>query len=209
MDRAYSLLDIKAVDDDQRVIEGIASTPSPDRASDIVDPMGAKFALPMPLLWQHRHGEPIGWVEFAKPTPKGIPFKARIADPKDFESETLKERLREAWDSVKSKLVRAVSIGFKPLEYSYIEGGGVHFKQWEWLELSAVTIPMQADATINTVKSIVAEARSAAGEVDEPTPQVSTEPEEPASSGKKAHVVKLEAPARDRAPFVINKINHR
>ena len=49
MKRAYSLLEIKAVDDDQRVITGIATTPEPDRVGDIVEPMGAKFANPLPL----------------------------------------------------------------------------------------------------------------------------------------------------------------
>lgn len=211
MSRAYSMLDIRSVHDDERIIEGIASTPAPDRMGDIVDPMGAKFALPMPLLWQHNHDEPIGWVEFAKPSAKGIPFKARLANPDDFESATVKERLREAWDSIKNKLVAAVSIGFRPLEYNFMESGGIHFKTWEWMELSAVTIPAQAEATINTIKSIDAAARKAAGVHDTPS-----EPEELAASGhdapkaepSKGHVVKLETPARARAPFVIKRIIH-
>lgn len=163
MERAYSLLDIKAVRDDERVIEGIASTPTPDRMGDIVEPLGAKFELPMPLLWQHWHDEPIGWVEFAKPTKNGIPFKARFAPTKDLPDGRLKERLEEAWQSVKLKLVRAVSIGFRALEYSRMENGGLRFLEWEWLELSAVTIPANADATINTVKSIDRRLLAASG----------------------------------------------
>lgn len=77
--RAYSLLTIRSVSDEERVIEGIASTPTPDRMGDIVDPMGAKFAVPMPLLWQHDSRQPIGEVTFAKATPAGIPFRARLA----------------------------------------------------------------------------------------------------------------------------------
>jgi HK97 family phage prohead protease len=152
MDRAYSLLDIRAVDDDARVIEGIASTPSPDRYGDIVDPMGAKFALPMPLLWQHNAEKPVGTVEFAKPTKSGIPFKARIA--KVDEPGTLKDRVDEAWQSLKARLVRAVSIGFRSLKHSYLDNGGIEFSEWEWLELSLVTIPANADATITSIKSI-------------------------------------------------------
>lgn len=49
--RAYSVLEIKAVDDDSQVISGIATTPETDRMGDIVDPMGAKFAAEIPLLW--------------------------------------------------------------------------------------------------------------------------------------------------------------
>ena len=62
MKKAYSLLQVKSFDAEQRIIKGIASTPSPDRADDIVDPQGAKFALPIPFLWQHMHSQPIGEV---------------------------------------------------------------------------------------------------------------------------------------------------
>lgn len=152
MDRAYSLLDIREFDDATRVIEGIASTPSPDRYGDVVEPMGAQFALPMALLWQHNAEKPVGTVEFAKPTKTGIPFKARLA--KVDEPGNLKDRVDEAWQSIKAGLVRAVSIGFRSLEHSYMEGGGVHFQKWEWLELSLVTIPANSDAVITAVKSL-------------------------------------------------------
>lgn len=186
MDRAYALLAIKSVREDERVIEGIASTPSPDRMDDVVDPMGAKFALPMPLLWQHRHDQPIGHVEFAKPTPKGIPFKARIA--KADEPGLLKDRLDEAWQSIKLGLVRAVSIGFRALDggVERLKTGGLKFTSWEWLELSAVTIPAQQEATITSIKSIDRKYLAASGrksaDGDRSTPPgVSGLPEKPKS----------------------------
>lgn len=163
MNRAYSLLEIKSVDDDEYVIEGIASTPTPDRYGDVVEPMGAKFSIPMPLLWQHRSNQPVGEVEFAQPTKDGIPFRARIRKPSEFTSQTLQERALEAWESVKTKLVRAVSIGFSALDYSFMDGGGIHFREWEWLELSLVTIPANAEATITAIKSIDSELRAASG----------------------------------------------
>lgn len=161
MNRAYSLIDIKSIKDDERVIEGIASTPSTDRVGDIVEPMGAKFNLPMPLLWQHRHDAPVGHVEYAKPTKDGIPFKARIA--RTDEPGTLKERLDEVWQSVKLKLVRAVSIGFTIDSYEIMKEGGWRIKNWEWLELSLVTIPANADCTIDRIKSLDAEVLAATG----------------------------------------------
>lgn len=163
MERAYSMLEIRAVREDERVIEGIASTPTPDRMGDIVEPMGAKFALPMPLLWQHFHDEPIGWVEFARPTKTGIPFRARFAPTRDLPDGKLKDRLEEAWQSVKLRLVRAVSIGFRALEYAIMETGGIRFLEWEWLELSAVTIPANADATIDGIKSMDRKLLAASG----------------------------------------------
>ncbi|MGF6877375.1 HK97 family phage prohead protease [Paraburkholderia sp. MM5477-R1] len=161
MERAYSLLTIRSADDDARVIEGIASTPTADRYGDIVEPLGAKFAVPMPLLWQHEHTAPVGTVEFAKLTQDGIPFRATVAKVDD--PGTLKDRLDEAWQSVKAKLVRAVSIGFRPLEYSYMDEGGIRYLSWEWIELSLVTIPANAEATINTIRSIDTTTRAALG----------------------------------------------
>ena len=167
MNRAYSLLDIREFDDAQRVIEGIASTPAPDRYGDVVEPMGAKFALPMPLLWQHDAHKPVGTVEFAKPTKSGIPFKARLAQVD--EPGVLKDRVDEAWQSLKAGLVRAVSIGFRALEHSYMEGGGVHFRSWEWMELSLVTIPANSEAVITAVKNLDRTHIAAIGRAAVPT----------------------------------------
>lgn len=164
MKRAYSILTAKAVEDDgKRMIEGIASTPTPDRMGDVVEPMGAKFALPMPLLWQHQHDKPVGTVEFAEPTKEGIPFRAQLAEVK--EPGALRDRIEEAWQSVKAGLVRGVSIGFSPLEdgYERMKNGGLRFSSWEWLELSLVTIPANAEATISTIKSIDADLLAASG----------------------------------------------
>jgi uncharacterized protein len=152
--RAYSLLEIKSTDSDQYVIEGIASSPAVDRVGDIVEPLGAKFQLPLSLLWQHQHNKPVGEVTFAKATKAGIPFRATIRKPADFTSTVLRERALEAWESVKSGLVKAVSIGFRVLDYEVMKEGGWRIKEWEWLELSLVTVPAQQEATISVVKSI-------------------------------------------------------
>jgi uncharacterized protein len=161
VNRAYSLLEIKSADDVARVIEGIATTPSPDRVGDVVEPLGAKFKNPLPLLWMHYSDKPVGTATFGKPTEKGIPFTAKIASLD--EPGALKDRLDEAWQSVKAKLVRGVSIGFRALEYAYMEGGGVRYVESEILELSLVTIPANADATIQTIKSIDMQHRAASG----------------------------------------------
>ncbi len=150
-DRAYSLLEIKALDAAQRIIEGIATSASTDRAGDVVEPSGATFDLPIPLLWQHDSTQPIGQVLEARHTKAGIYIKARIASVS--EPGILKDRLDEAWQSIAAGLVRGLSIGFKSLEHSFDKTtGGMHFLKWLWLELSAVTIPANADASIATIK---------------------------------------------------------
>jgi hypothetical protein len=69
---------LKSIGEDLREFEGIASTPSVDRVGDIVDPMGAKFDLPLPLLLDHEHSQQVGHVVAARQTSAGIRFTARI-----------------------------------------------------------------------------------------------------------------------------------
>jgi HK97 family phage prohead protease len=151
--RAYSFFDFKEFDEDTREILGIASTPTPDRYQDIVEPKGAEYNLPIPLLWQHDSWSPVGHVTKAKATNAGIEVVMKLA--KLDEPGPLKARLDEAWQSVKLKLVRGLSIGFSALEYTYLpDTGGIHFLKWDWLELSLVTIPANAEATITGFKSV-------------------------------------------------------
>lgn len=163
MKRAYSLMTVKAVNEDQRIITGMASTPSPDRSEDIMVPEGAQFTLPMPFLWQHEMDEPIGHVVEANVTPKGIEVKIQVA--KVDEDGSLKERLDEAWQSIKAGLVRGLSIGFLPIESARIEGSwGSKFLKWDWYELSAVTIPCNTEGRITSVKSISRQQLAAQGQ---------------------------------------------
>lgn len=169
MQRAYSMFVVKATsdDEDEYVIEGIATTPEPDRYGDKVEPKGANFKLPIPLLWQHKRDQPIGHVVEAKITDTGIYVKCKIVKIK--EPGRLKDRLDEAWQSIKHGLVRAFSIGFDPTEYSQIKDTySYHFLKWDWLELSAVTLPANADCDIQTVKSIDTETRAALGQTRSP-----------------------------------------
>lgn len=143
---SWSVLTIKSINDEQRIIKGIASTPSTDRAGDIVEPKGAKFTLPIPLLSQHDHSSPIGKVISARITDAGIEIEAEI--PKNSGL----GYVDKAWNQIKSGLVRGLSIGFKGTKAEPLKGGGLRFKEWTWLELSAVTIPCNAEANIVSVK---------------------------------------------------------
>lgn len=165
MERAYSVLTEKAVEDGPEyvTIRGIASTPTTDRMGDIVEPMGAKFAIPMKLLLQHDYGLPVGNVTYAEPTAKGIPFEARL--PIIKEAGRLKDRVDEAIHSLKYDLISAVSIGFKAVadQVERLKTGGIRFKEWEWIELSLVTIPANSQAVITAIKSADQAALASAG----------------------------------------------
>jgi HK97 family phage major capsid protein/HK97 family phage prohead protease len=190
MNRAYSILEVKQLDDDQRVIEGLATSPTPDRVGDIVEPDGAEFSLPLPLLWQHDSRQPIGHVTRAKVSKDGISITARFV--KIAEAGRLKDRLDEAWQSIKSGLVKGLSIGFRPtkdpepLDPKDPWFGGLRFTDWEWLELSAVTIPANAEATIQTIKSLDRASLSAA--LRAKTADAGGSPPTPGAAGKTVYL---------------------
>lgn len=208
---AYSTLEIKMIDESngKRMFHGVATTPTPDRTGDIVEPKGAEFQLPIPLCWMHNSRDPVGWVHSAKVTDKGIEIEGEVANL--MEPECLKDRLDTAWAMMKSKLVRGLSIGFKPLEEARIgDTYSYRYLKWLWLELSPVTIPMNGDCSITSIKSIDSAIRARRKGVvllDRPaivTPETAArdsaivtntkgvDTSQPAASGQKlGHVVRL------------------
>lgn len=131
---------------------GLATTPSTDSYGDVVEPDGAEYTLPLPLLWQHDSKSPIGEVFAARSTPDGIEIRARVA--KTDTPGSVKTRLDDAWESLKIGLVRGLSIGFRSIEESFDKAtGGFHFIRWAWVELSCVTIPANADCSITTIRA--------------------------------------------------------
>jgi hypothetical protein len=147
---AVGFLQLKAIDNDRRLIEGWATRPETDRVGDIVESRGAQFKLPLPLLLDHVHSDAVGEVFDATVTDAGIRFKAKIAQI--AEPGSLKDLCDTAWQAAKAGLRKAVSIGFRPLETEPI-ASGIRFKRWEWYELSMVSVPCLATATIDQVKA--------------------------------------------------------
>lgn len=183
LERAYALIEVKSFDEERRTFSGMASTPTMDRQGDIVEPLGVEFSNPLPLLLFHDTRMPVGSAVFHPPTAKGIEFTATI--PRIDEPGKLKDRVDEAWQSVKAKLIRGVSIrisarkeGVKPLS-----SGGLHWLKSKVTELSLVVIPANQEATIAFVKSL--DASHAAPGTDD-----SREPTAPGVSGSN-RVVKL------------------
>lgn len=192
--RAYSSLTIKAVDEEKRIIRGIATTPAVDRVGDIVEPLGVKFTNPMAFLWQHDAHQPIGTVKFDPPTKDGITFEAEI--PIIAEDGKLKDRIDEAWQSIKIGLVRAVSIGFRAVEYAFLDEGGIRFIKSEVYELSAVTIPAQPEAIMTSIKNMDAAGVAVIKSFDKNAPAAIGKIERPAdvtpgATGKSKHSINL------------------
>lgn len=150
--KAFSAITIKSFNDEAREIEGVATTPTLDRVKDSVKSTGLHFGAEVPLLLNHDHKQPVGNVQFGKPTAKGLPFRAKIA--KVEEAGAVKDRTDEAWHSVKAGIIKGVSIGFKPEEYEPNKAGGMDFTKAEIHELSLVAIPCNPEAVITAFKSL-------------------------------------------------------
>jgi HK97 family phage major capsid protein len=159
--RAYTLLEVKSIDDERRTFSGIASTPTPDSNGDIIEPLGIKYKNPLPLKYEHK--ATVGTVVFDPPTKAGVKFTATI--PAVVEPGLFKERTDEAWHSVKYGVVRGASIGIEAFSavVERLATGGLHFKQTIAREMSITAIPANRDCTILTVKSLDTEHLAALG----------------------------------------------
>ncbi len=159
MTRAYTTVQFRSVDEKQRIIEGIASTISPDSYNDTIDPMGIEYKGTVPFLYQHNARQPIGKVTSLKKSKDGLIMTAQIAP--DMAAAPY---IAEAWALINSGLIPGLSIGFVPLEESYDrERGGYNYSRVRLLEISAVTIAANEDASITSIRTADIQARAASG----------------------------------------------
>jgi HK97 family phage major capsid protein/HK97 family phage prohead protease len=163
LDRAYAILHVKSIADDRRTITGIATTPTLDRQNHSLDPAGVTFKNPLPLLLHHDAERPIGRATFNAPTAEGITFEATL--PTIDEPGAVKDRVDAAWQSIKAGLLTGVSIGFRllPDGLKARKSGGFILAKTEICELSLVTIPANAEASILTIKALDAPHLAALG----------------------------------------------
>ncbi|MFT3793023.1 MAG: HK97 family phage prohead protease [Rudaea sp.] len=185
--RHETFLRLKAIDtgDGERWIEGIATTARQDRVGDIVEPTGAKFTLPLPLLANHDHGAPIGVVTEAKVTSAGIRIRAKLSQGV--------ARANEIWQLIKDGAM-SLSIGFQSLKSTPLPNGGLRFDSWSWHELSCVAVPANPDARVAVAKCIAYRTASST-----PAPVVdhawikATEPQRQFETELQAHYRKFDS----------------
>lgn len=196
MKKAYSLLELKSFDEDERVIRGWATSPRPDRVGDEVMPEGVTSAAGgIPLFLYHDSTKTVGRAILGKATPEGVPFEARL--PAVSEPGILKDRVDEAWGMVRYGLINAVSIGFRTLDGAVesLKSGGVRFLKTEVMELSLVPVPAQPDARILSVKSLTEAQRD---DLIESVKEFDAAPS--TKSIDQQHLAPASGPAADPAP---------
>ena len=147
MAQHVTYLNVKALGSgDDRIVEGWASTPREDRVGDVVVPDGARYELPLPLLFAHKHDEPIGSVISATVTKAGIRIRAKLTKGV--------ARAEEVWKLIQDGALTAVSVGFQALKSTPMSNGGLRYDEWSWRELSIVSVPANPDAKIAVGKGI-------------------------------------------------------
>ena len=127
-----------------RQIRVIASTPTPDRAGDVMVPKGCDakgYAANPIILADHDPGSPIGR---ASVTVTNSAVTALI----DFAPEGVSAKADEYCGLAKAGILNAVSIGFQPIEYEPMKGGGLRYTKWELMEISLVAVPCNPEALV-------------------------------------------------------------
>ena len=129
------------------------STINPDREGDVVVPEGGNFANFMKspvLMWAHGGTDGYASVPIGSVTALEVmPGHGVKAEWKWLEGDPFADRIKNAW---KQGVVRASSIGFKPLTYQK-NGVGNDIETWELLELSLCAIPMNPEA-VRSLKAL-------------------------------------------------------
>ncbi|WP_024278290.1 HK97 family phage prohead protease [Xanthobacter sp. 126] len=165
MDRLF--FETKIAADDAGTIRGVAwKFGTPDRVGDVIEPGAfAKAALPIPMLFGHDMGDPIGTWDTATEKADGFHVEGKL-----LVNEVA--RAREVFALVKAGAVRGLSIGFVTKKAMTRPGGGRTIKALELFEVSLVTVPMHPGARVTSAKSATA-ALAIAGALHRATTAIS------------------------------------
>lgn len=131
---------------DERYIEGCASSDSLNKNGYALNPAGAIWKCPLPLLWSHDWSAPLGLVDEVKHIGRFLMFRARL-------SNTL-PRAIEAWEKILRGEARCVSTGtgWKSSPTCISKNGDLlpHNTSHEWVfsELSVCELGANRDAVI-------------------------------------------------------------
>jgi HK97 family phage prohead protease len=138
---------VKRYEDTDNVwrVDAVLSSESPDRVGDVVDPRGWSVHREnrgaLPLLFDHsRQSLPLGRV---------VNFRAKgtkLIGTLEINKHTTAGR--EAKRLIDSGALVGVSIGFEPSRSSPRKGGGVHYHEYELLEISLTGVPANPEARV-------------------------------------------------------------
>ena len=133
-----------------RVVRFVFSDGSVDRVGDTIDPKGWEldaFNENPVALWAHCSWDlPIGRATNVHVQGRKLVGDIEFAEPETYPFADTVFRM------VKAGYLNAVSVGFVPLEYAFVQSNdrpfGIDFKRQELLEISVVPVPANANALV-------------------------------------------------------------
>ena len=139
---------LKTPSDDSRVVSWVLSDGSVDRSGDTINPNGwklASFQKNAVVLWAHNSSAPpIGRARNVRSD------GARLIGDVEFAPSDVSPFADNVFKLVKSGFIKAGSVGFIPLDYSFAKDktrpNGVDFLSQELLEFSICSVPANANA---------------------------------------------------------------
>ena len=161
MKRMTVPFEVKGFEDDDEYFyfEGKASTfGNVDRGLDRVERgafadtvrelMSAKRVGKLPVLWQHDSAMPIGSYIDLREDSEGLIVKGRMPKADTFVTGRVIPQM-------KAESVTSMSIGYSTIDYASEPGGVRALKKLKLWEISLVTIPMNPEAEVTSMKSNV------------------------------------------------------
>jgi len=153
--RDFEFREVKLSDDAPGLFSGYGSIfGNVDEVNDIVAPGAFAKSLkqwsaidrPVPILWQHRSGEPIGVYTKIVEDDKGLRIEGRL-----LVDDVLKAR--ETYALMKIGAVSGLSIGYFVVKSEFNEKTNVRtLVELDLVEISLVTFPANEDARVDAVK---------------------------------------------------------
>jgi HK97 family phage prohead protease/HK97 family phage major capsid protein len=141
----------KILDAEERIITGYASTDDLDRQQEIVKPEAFAATLkafmenPVLLFGHEWWSKPIGKVLEAEVRAKGLWIKAQISKAT--------EEANEVWGLIKEGILKAFSIGYRPIKWEDTDEDIRTILELELFEISMVSIPANPQALADQAKA--------------------------------------------------------
>jgi len=155
--RAFEL-DVKSVADSGKftgygsvfgVVDSYGEVVAPGAFEKSLADLAAK-GRSLPILWQHRTGEPIGSWTSLKEDNRGL-----LGDGDLWLDDAQYARI--AYKGMQSKSITGLSIGYYVIKASYNEKTGIRtLEELDLVEVSIVTVPANDEARIDAIKSHIA-----------------------------------------------------
>lgn len=144
-EKGFRMAYLKELDLDKRQAKWVISTSSLDRDSDRLDPQGC--------ITENYVKNPVVLVDHKWTTDSIVATNINIEIGKDeiiaisqFPPDGELKLSDDIFKKISNKLINAVSVGFRPLEYEKNAEGGYNIISWELLEYSFVAIPANPEA---------------------------------------------------------------